>query len=52
VVTEPVTVGDFRHPLQLLARELEFTDPVTGREHRFVSSRELGAWSSNEKAEE
>lgn len=46
VVTGPVADGDFRHPLQLLARVLEFTDPVTGREHRFISSRLLQAWSS------
>lgn len=48
VVTGPVAVGDFRRPLQLLARVLEFTDPVTGLEHRFVSPRVLGAWSSYE----
>ncbi|WP_079052452.1 RluA family pseudouridine synthase [Streptomyces regalis] len=46
VVTGPVAAGDFRRPLQLLARVLEFTDPVTGREHRYVSSRVLRAWSS------
>jgi tRNA pseudouridine32 synthase/23S rRNA pseudouridine746 synthase len=46
VVTDPVPAGDFRRPLQLLARVLEFTDPVTGREHRFVSPRALRAWSS------
>ncbi|MEU1479473.1 RluA family pseudouridine synthase [Streptomyces sp. NPDC005760] len=46
VVTDPVAPGDFRRPLQLLARVLEFTDPVTGREHRFVSPRVLRAWSS------
>lgn len=46
VVTGPATAGDFRRPLQLLARVLEFTDPITGREHRFVSPRVLRAWSS------
>jgi tRNA pseudouridine32 synthase/23S rRNA pseudouridine746 synthase len=46
VVTGPVPAGDFRRPLQLLARVLEFTDPVTGRAHRFVSGRALRAWSS------
>ncbi|MGW0625135.1 RluA family pseudouridine synthase [Streptomyces sp. NPDC002758] len=45
-VTGPVPAGDFRRPLQLLARRLEFTDPVTGVEHRFRSGRELKAWSS------
>lgn len=46
VVTGPVPAGDFRRPLQLLARVLEFTDPVTGAEHRFRSGRVLEAWSS------
>ncbi|KAB2971831.1 pseudouridylate synthase [Streptomyces sp. SS1-1] len=46
VVTAPVPPGDFRRPLQLLARTLEFTDPMTGRRHRFVSSRALESWSS------
>lgn len=46
VVTGPVPAGDFRRPLQLLARRLEFTDPVTGHEHRFVSGRVLEAWDS------
>ncbi|MGW2424924.1 RluA family pseudouridine synthase [Streptomyces sp. NPDC001709] len=45
-VTAPVPPGDFRRPLQLLARRLEFTDPVTGTEHTFVSDRELTAWTS------
>lgn len=46
VVTDPVPAGDFRRPLQLLARALEFIDPVTGAEHRFRSGRGLEAWSS------
>ncbi|MFF1643741.1 RluA family pseudouridine synthase [Streptomyces sp. NPDC058246] len=46
VVTGPVPAGDFRRPLQLLARALEFTDPVTGHAHRFVSGRALQAWSA------
>jgi tRNA pseudouridine32 synthase/23S rRNA pseudouridine746 synthase len=46
VVTGPAPAGDFRRPLQLLARRLEFTDPVTGHEHRFVSGRVLEAWAS------
>lgn len=45
-VTGPVPAGDFRRPLQLLARELAFTDPLTGREHRFRSTRALAAWTS------
>ncbi|KOU57669.1 pseudouridylate synthase [Streptomyces sp. MMG1533] len=46
VVTDPVPAGDFRRPLQLLARSLEFTDPVTGVAHRFRSPRTLEAWAS------
>ncbi|MFD8198660.1 RluA family pseudouridine synthase [Streptomyces sp. NPDC059701] len=48
-VAAPVAAGDFRRPLQLLARELSFTDPVTGREHRFLSGRSLGAWAAYEE---
>lgn len=33
--------GDFSRPLQLLARELRFTDPVTGQAHVFRSRRQL-----------
>ncbi|MBM9505103.1 pseudouridine synthase [Actinacidiphila acididurans] len=36
---------DWDRPLQLLARALEFTDPVTGRAVRFESRRELAAWA-------
>lgn len=35
---------DFTRPLQLLARALEFTDPLTGRTVRCESARELEAW--------
>ncbi|MER6331535.1 pseudouridine synthase [Streptomyces sp. NPDC001034] len=45
-VAPPVPAGDFRRPLQLLARRLEFTDPVTGAAHAFTSGRTLSAWSS------
>ncbi|MEU6308135.1 RluA family pseudouridine synthase [Streptomyces chartreusis] len=48
VVTGLVAADDFRRPLQLLARMLEFTDPITGREHRFISPRVLRAWVSYE----
>ncbi|MFF2652322.1 pseudouridine synthase [Streptomyces sp. NPDC058045] len=44
-VLDPEPPGVFRRPLQLLAHVLEFTDPVTGREHRFESGRELAAWA-------
>ncbi|MGA4843019.1 pseudouridine synthase [Streptomyces sp. G45] len=47
-VRPPAAPDDFRRPLQLLARALEFTDPLTGVAHRFVSGRALGAWTSYE----
>ncbi|MFE6411658.1 RluA family pseudouridine synthase [Streptomyces sp. NPDC057837] len=48
-VTGPAPAGDFTRPLQLLARSLEFTDPVTGVEHRFRSTRVLAAWTSYDR---
>ncbi|MCX3059778.1 RluA family pseudouridine synthase [Streptomyces beihaiensis] len=47
-IAPPAAPDDFRRPLQLLARSLEFTDPVTGAEHRFVTGRRLAAWESYE----
>ncbi|MEU1217304.1 pseudouridine synthase [Streptomyces sp. NPDC005791] len=35
---------DYARPLQLLAKVLEFTDPVTGVPHRFESGLRLSAW--------
>lgn len=35
----PVAVDDFSDPLQLLASELEFVDPLDGRTRHFVSER-------------
>lgn len=40
-VVREVPADDFSDPLQLLAREVRFTDPVTGVERRIVSGREL-----------
>jgi tRNA pseudouridine32 synthase/23S rRNA pseudouridine746 synthase len=37
---------DFDRPLQLLARSLELTDPLSGRPRRFESRRRLSAWTS------
>ncbi|NEY32890.1 pseudouridylate synthase [Streptomyces sp. PRKS01-65] len=48
-VAAPAPAGDFGRPLQLLARTLEFTDPVTGREHRFRSERVLDAWAAYDR---
>ncbi len=40
-VVRDVTVDDFRRPLQLLAAEVAFTDPVDGRPRHFRSVRSL-----------
>lgn len=32
---------DYDHPLKLLAKELRFTDPLSGKPHHFVSPRSL-----------
>ena len=38
---QPESEDDFQAPLQLLAKSLEFTDPISGQEMHFVSEREL-----------
>lgn len=38
----PDQAPDFSRPLQLLARSLRFTDPVTGQQREFHSQRRLG----------
>ncbi|MGW5385524.1 RluA family pseudouridine synthase [Nocardia sp. NPDC003963] len=38
-------VDDFSRPLQLLAATLAFTDPVTGENRRFDSTRALQSWT-------
>ncbi len=42
----PADLGpdDAERPLQLLARSIEFDDPLTGRPRRFVSRRDLTEW--------
>jgi tRNA pseudouridine32 synthase/23S rRNA pseudouridine746 synthase len=37
----PGATPDYRQPLQLLAREIAFTDPLSGQPRRFVSRRQL-----------
>ncbi|WP_216692875.1 pseudouridine synthase [Dietzia psychralcaliphila] len=39
-----ITVGDFSHPLQLLAETIGFTDPISGAKRQFRSRRSLEAW--------
>jgi tRNA pseudouridine32 synthase/23S rRNA pseudouridine746 synthase len=43
VLTE-TPLDDFTRPLQLLAKVLEFTDPITGERRRFESDSTLEAW--------
>lgn len=51
VVRDPAP-DDYRRPLQLLARTLEFTDPATGIAHRIESGRTLRAWEDRPGWEE
>ncbi|MFE3491720.1 pseudouridine synthase [Streptomyces sp. NPDC059169] len=44
VEDEPLGGTDYSRPLQLLARSLEYTDPLSGCVSRFVSGRQLSAW--------
>jgi tRNA pseudouridine32 synthase/23S rRNA pseudouridine746 synthase len=41
---------DFDRPLQLLARSLELTDPLSGRTRRFESRRHLSEWPGQQPA--
>ncbi len=49
VVGDPAP-DDFTAPLQLLAKVLEFTDPVDGRTRRFESGRRLAGWARDPMA--
>lgn len=48
VVAAPADPADYRRPLQLLARTLSFTDPVTGLAHHLKSGLALQAWDDPE----
>jgi tRNA pseudouridine32 synthase / 23S rRNA pseudouridine746 synthase len=45
VLTE-TPLDDFSRPLQLLAKTLEFTDPITGEQRSFRSRLTLRAWTA------
>jgi tRNA pseudouridine32 synthase/23S rRNA pseudouridine746 synthase len=45
-VVRETPLHDFSRPLQLLAKTLEFTDPLSGEHRRFESGRTLRAWDS------
>ena len=38
---------DYAHPLQLLAKSIEFTDPITGTSRHFESERLHSSWPGN-----
>ena len=40
-----VAPDDYSAPLQLLARSIEFTDPLSGQRREFVSRRQLSLWA-------
>ena len=42
----PKKAPQFNTPLQLLAKTLAFTDPVSGEVHRFTSRFQLSTWSA------
>jgi tRNA pseudouridine32 synthase/23S rRNA pseudouridine746 synthase len=41
-------LDDFTKPLQLLAKVLDFDDPLTGEHRHFTSTLHLTAWHSPE----
>lgn len=43
---------DFSQPLQLLAKRLSFTDPLSGITHQFESSRQLQSWPARDEMKE
>jgi len=45
-VLTPEGQQDFSKPLQLLAKQLEFTDPVSGQARHFESTRQLNAMAA------
>jgi tRNA pseudouridine32 synthase/23S rRNA pseudouridine746 synthase len=47
----PGEPADYTQPLQLLARQIEFTDPITDQQRCWVSQRSLGAVSAATAAE-
>jgi len=46
---QPKTTLDFSQPLQLLAAELSFIDPISGEKREFRSRRQLAGWPANSK---
>jgi tRNA pseudouridine32 synthase/23S rRNA pseudouridine746 synthase len=40
-VLQPESPGDYQNPLQLLAKQINFADPISGEEFEFISPRKL-----------
>ena len=47
-----VAPDDYSAPLQLLARSIEFTDPLSGAPRSFTSRRSLEVWAEASKPSE
>lgn len=47
---QPETPDDYARPLQLLARSIKFTDPLTGRDKHYVSRLDLAAFPPSDAA--
>ena len=45
----PADTDDLERPLQLLARSLAFTDPISGEPRRFESRRQLAALTDTDR---
>ncbi len=46
-----VAPDDYSAPLQLLARSIEFTDPLSGQRREFVSRRQLSLWADRHRSD-
>jgi tRNA pseudouridine32 synthase/23S rRNA pseudouridine746 synthase len=46
-VLTPEGQVDYAKPLQLLAKQLEFIDPVSGQARQFESTRALSGWTTS-----
>lgn len=50
-VLTDTALDDYSNPLQLLAKVLEFRDPITHQQRRFESDRRLSAWERASNAD-
>ncbi len=47
-ILQPKAETNYKNPLQLLAKSLSFTDPISGEHFEFSSDRKLAKWKTNE----